>query len=120
MNHQEDKDQAALYEWAAYIPELLWMHAIPNGVFLHGNKIQRARQMARLKKQGLRPGVWDNFLPLARGKYHGLYIEMKVGKNKLTDGQSKFGTYAVNQNYKCVVCYGVEQAIKAVEDYLKL
>jgi len=122
MKSLEADEQAALFEWAAYIPELRWMHASLNGVFLHGNKIQRAIQWAKQLKQGAKKGIWDIFLPLPRGDYHGLYIEMKAStkKNHLTEDQSEFGAFAMNQGYYCAVCYGTEEAINTIKEYLKL
>lgn len=46
MNHQESQEQQALFEWAAYHPELELMHHIPNG----GKR--NPREAARLKREG--------------------------------------------------------------------
>ena len=35
-----------------------------------------------LKKEGVKAGVPDIVLPVLRCTYHGLYIELKVGRNK--------------------------------------
>jgi len=44
---------------------------IPNG----GNR--NPREAARLKRMGVRPGVSDYCLPIPRGIYHGLFVELK-------------------------------------------
>ena len=71
----EEAEQCALMEWAAYNagkwPELRLLYHIPN----EGKRSIRAG--ARLKAQGLKRGVPDNHLPVARGGYIGLYIELK-------------------------------------------
>ena len=53
-------------------PELALLYAIPNGG-------QRNRVVAaKLKAEGVQAGVPDLCLPVARGPYHGLYLETKV------------------------------------------
>ena len=39
---------------------------------------------ARMKRIGLRSGFPDLFFPVARGGFHGLFVEMKVGSNRAT------------------------------------
>ena len=116
-NHLEDDAQKAVFQWAKHYPKLKWMHSIPNGAFLAGNKLQRAKQMNRLKAQGLTPGILDIFLPMITHEWPGLYIEMKAGKNKLTEQQSEFKVYAEEQGYKCEVCYSSEEAINVIKEY---
>ena len=56
-----------LHAW----PELALLHHIPNGG-------HRARKTARdLARSGVRAGVPDYCLPVARGGAHGLYLELK-------------------------------------------
>jgi len=118
MPSQEYLDQKALFTWAALIPELKWMHSIPNGAVLAGDKQKRAIQMRTLKATGLKPGVWDVFLPLPRNGYHGLYIEMKAGKNKLSDNQEDFGQEVHENGYLTHVCYGWDEAKRVISDYI--
>ena len=104
-------------EWAKLkegeYPELIWLHAIPNGG-------QRNVVVAsKLKREGVKSGIFDLFLPSAREPYHGLYIEMKFGKNKLTKSQEAFEEFASRQVYKMVVAYSWEEAAEAIEKYLK-
>lgn len=53
----------------------------------------------------MKNGVSDVCLPLARGIYHGFYIEMKYGKNKLTDEQFLFlkGVKSKGMQQLCVI-----------------
>jgi hypothetical protein len=122
VKFHEDKEQEVVFEWASYYPELRWMHSIPNGSHLAGNPQKRAMQMARLKKQGLRTGVSDIFLPMPSCQWHGLYIEMKRrkvdGPSKISKDQLAFIDYATEWDYSCVVAYGAEEAIDAVKAYL--
>ncbi len=114
----EDLEQAALISWAelyeSVYPELALLYHIPNG-----GKRDRA-VAAKLKAQGVKPGVPDLCLPVPRGKYHGLYIEMKDGKNKTTDDQDKWLAALSAQGYAVKVCYGCAAARKSIEKYLNL
>ena len=113
----ESVEQICLFKWAAYYenqyPELKLMHHIPNG----GSR--NKREAANLKKQGVKAGVPDICLPVARGGYHGLYIEMKAGKNKPSENQKEWMAMLNFQGYLAVVCYGWEEASKVIERYLK-
>lgn len=72
-----------------------------------------------LKRQGVLAGVPDIFVDVPVGKYHGLRIEMKVGKNKPTDKQKEMIERYNKMGYKAAVCYGAAAAIETLEDYLK-
>jgi hypothetical protein len=116
----EHAEQCAVFCWAALntarYPCLEWIHAIPNG----GGR-SRA-QGAMLKAEGVKPGVADIMLPVARGLYHGLYIEMKRRNGTEADirpAQRKFLTFVHEQGYFAVVCYGWEQAVGVIEHYLR-
>ena len=113
----EADEQRAVFEWAEYAkgkhPCLKWMHHIPNGG--SRNKIEAAR----LKAQGVKRGVPDIFLPYPSGKYHGLYIEMKYGKGKVSPEQQEFLEYASGVGYKTAVCYNMLQAVKVILAYLE-
>jgi hypothetical protein len=118
-NPTEAEEQRAVLEWASFYPSLKWLHAIPNGTHLAGDQKARAIKMSNLKAQGLKPGVFDLFLPMARGRYHGLYIEMKRRKNgRVSDDQKRFSQDVTAEGYQCVVCNGASEAIQAIRDYL--
>lgn len=114
---REASEQAAVFVWAKLhegrYPALRWLHAIPNGG--SRNKIEAAN----LKRQGVKAGVADMFLPCMRSGYGGLYIEMKAGRNKLTTKQCDFLDWADRAGYATAVCYGAEAAIRTLERYLK-
>lgn len=72
---------------------------------------------ARMKRMGLRSGFPDLLVPLARGGYHGLFIEMKYGKNKTTKEQKEWLERLTAEGYACAVCYNAAEAIKTIESY---
>lgn len=117
MTLSESQEQINLFKWAGFAsckyPDLEWMYHIPNG----GKRdIGTAR---KLKAEGVKAGVPDIHLPVARGKYIGLYIELKVGKNKATDNQKTWLEGLSNQGHKTCICYGWESASEVLIKYLE-
>ena len=80
--------------------------------------MRNATVAAKMKAEGVLSGVPDLHLPLARKGYHGLYIEMKVGKNKTTDNQNAVMQALEKQGYKCSVCYTFEEFMKTINEYI--
>ena len=112
----EAQEQQRLFNWAMLAagryPELKFMFHIPNGG--SRNKIEAAN----LKRQGVKAGVPDICLPVPRNGYHGLWIELKVGKNKTTENQKRYISFLTNQGYDVAVCYGMEEAARKIVEYL--
>ena len=114
----ESAHQQALFAWAALhakdYPSLNLLHAIPNGG-------KRDKVTAgRMKAEGARAGVWDIFLPIPMHNYHGLYIEMKVGSNKLTREQQWFREQVNFQGFHAYVCYSWKEAARMLIIYLRM
>lgn len=114
----EETEQINLFRWAAFAeniyPELKLMYHVPN----EGKR--SAATGSRLKQAGLKPGVPDIVLPVARGGYIGLYIELKYGRNKASENQKNWLRDLGGQNHLTAVCYGWEQAKDLIESYLNL
>lgn len=112
----ESGNQEALFQWAQYnmarMPELEYMHHVPNG-----GKRDRTTAVA-LKRQGVKAGVPDIVLPAVKGKYHGLYIELKAGKNTTTAKQKSWLSFLRQQGYFTAVCYSWQIAAELIEKYL--
>lgn len=116
----EAKHQAAVFKWALQPsirekwPELALLHHIPNG----GSR--DPVEGRHLKEQGVKSGVPDLCLPVARGKYHGLYIEMKTESGRTSPEQEWWGARLLLQGYRWEVCRGWTVAVKVLEWYLNL
>jgi hypothetical protein len=114
----EAQEQEAVIRWAAMstgmYPELALLFHIPNGG--SRNKVEAAH----LKKLGVKAGVPDLFLPVARGAYHGLFIEMKREKGgRVSEDQQGWLLALGNYGYATAVCHGYEEARETIENYLK-
>lgn len=114
----EHHEQVTFIQWcrlqAKKYPELDLMFAIPNG----GQRA--ATTAAKLKKEGVLAGVPDLHLPIARGGYHSLFIEMKAGKNRPTKLQQLMMQRLEEAGNRCVVCYGAKEAIDVTLEYLNM
>lgn len=107
----EAKEQQTVVEYCTTrnIP----IFAIPNG----GKR--NAKEAYFMKLSGVKAGVPDLCIPVPCGRFHGLFIEMKVGKNKLTANQNQWLKLLTYYGYKAVVCYGFEEARKTIDEYIQ-
>ena len=115
---KEGEEQATLFSWARmktyFYPELEMMFHIPNG----GKRSKT--EAARFKAEGVKPGVPDICLPVPRGGYHGLYIELKRRRDSSTSAyQWEWIDKLQAQGYAAEVCKGWEAAAELIEKYLK-
>lgn len=112
----EHQEQAAVIQWfqLAYPEIKTRLFAVPNGA----NKSRASA--ARFAVEGLRAGVPDLMLPIARHGFHGLFIEMKRLKGgRLSREQSDWLDFLGEQGYMAVVCCGSVAAIETLKEYLK-
>ena len=111
----EHQHQKALFKWANQVPGLHVMYAIPNGGQRH---VLVAKKM---KAEGVKSGVPDIFLPIMRGVFGGLYIELKAPKTgKVSDNQNQWLSALRDEGYQVAVCFGWESAKETIENYLRL
>lgn len=116
----EHTDQVALFEWAERmserLPALRLMFHIPNGE--RRDKVTGAR----LKKAGVKRGVPDICLPIARryvgDDWHGLYIEMKTKCGRQSKEQREWEQLLFEQGYLVVVVRSWWEAARLIVYYL--
>lgn len=116
-NATESQHQQSLITWThwnvAMYPELALLYAIPNGGAR--NKITGAK----LKAEGVKPGIPDLHLPVSRGGYLTLYIEMKRPKSgRTSEEQDDVIPLLRNEGHRVEVCIGWEAARDVLIDYL--
>ena len=117
---KESDEQLWLFAWAGATerrhPELALMYAVPNGLPLGANRFAVIKWA---KLRGLKPGVPDVCLPVARGGYHGLYIEMKRTKGSVDGPDQDAWIEALRkQGYKAEYCHGFKEAAELIVQYL--
>lgn len=125
----EEVEQIQLFRWAAWaaeaydLPELELLHHIPNG-----GKRSKA-EAGRFKAAGVKAGVPDICLPVARDvlhaegerlESHGLYIELKRENGGTVSREQREWIRRLRaQGYAVEVCRGSEAAIDVIWAYLE-
>lgn len=114
----EHDHQCAVIEWArlpsniARYPGLELLHSSLNGV-----KLSKA-QAGKAKAAGMLAGVYDLWLPVRRGPFTGMIIEMKYGRNKLTEQQEWFGGLMREQGWRVETVYDWLTARNLIIEFL--
>lgn len=95
-------------------PELGMLYAIPNG------SERNVIVGRKLKAEGVKKGVPDLCLPVPRGGYHGLYVEMKRQKRSQTSAEQKAWIAALKAlGYRAEVCKGATEAWDVIREYVQ-
>ena len=123
--HIEDGEQVALMSWARRYRIVIgigsgqllsdYLYAIPNG----GRRGKA--EAGRLKAAGVKAGVSDLHLPLPRGQFHGLWIELKAPKphpSSTSTEQRAWLKRMREAGHRAEVCFGAADAIAAIQAYL--
>ena len=114
----EHEEQVALFQWAAANEgeheELKLLFAVPNGGY------RPMTTAAMLREEGVKAGVPDCCLPVARGRFYSLWLELKRAdrSNHPTPAQAEWIECLRSYGHMAVVCYGAQEAIIAIKDYL--
>ena len=123
ISGREDSEQTALFCWVALnlqaYPDLKWLFHVPNG----GQRSKR--EGGKFKAMGVKPGVPDLFLPIKKGHWSGLWIELKRQKFKNTKSggisapQNEWIEHLQSQGFGAIVCYGWEEVRDVLIQYLE-
>lgn len=116
---REGLEQAALLREVAFRHPAVFklIYHVPNGGHRH------KAVAVKLKEQGVKAGVPDLVLPLARGGYFGLYIEFKATPPfdaAVSSSQDSYIQALTEQGYLAIVCRGHFDAMEQLRAYLML
>lgn len=120
MSASEARHQQAVIKWSQQPtirerwPELALLHHIKN------ETAEGAARVASDKAMGVKRGVPDLCLPVPRGGFHGLYIEMKNENGRTSAAQEWWGKQLSAQGYFWGVCRGWKNAVTVLEWYLSM
>lgn len=118
-SQRELSEQIAVVRW--------FYHQHPSDVLIvsaNGGS-RNVLEAANLKRSGVRKGVPDIFLPVARHGFYGLFIELKrthregEAKARVSLEQKEMIQYLSDQGYYALVCFGFESAVDTIRQYMK-
>ena len=112
VRRSETDEQITVVEWcdAMRIP----IAHVPN----EGKRSPVAGRI--MKRMGLRKGFPDLFVPLPRGGFHGLFVEMKAKGGKTTKEQEEWLSLLNQQGYAVCVAVGANEGIEKIKRYVRL
>jgi hypothetical protein len=122
----EHDNQRAIMDWAKImakqLPDIELLFSIPNQNILLSRLPPRARfqVISYMESEGMRKGVPDLCLPVARGGYHGLYLENKYKRNKPSPEQAWWMDRLTQAGHLATAAWSVEEAIEILTEYLRL
>lgn len=89
--------------------------AIPNGGWRGWS------QGRRFKAEGVRAGAPDLILAIPNGQYPGFFIEMKTTSKHSKPSKNQIHMLGMLKSvgYKTAVCYGSEEAIHLIDNYMQ-
>lgn len=94
-------------------PVLRRLLHVPNGG-------HRSKAVAgKLKAEGVKPGVPDYLLPVRRGEYVGLAVELKTRTGYASREQKDWIEHLREQGWRAEVCRGWEQAWSVIREYVE-
>lgn len=107
----ETKEQIIAAIWLD--KENIPYYHVPNG----GRR--DAREGAKFKRMGVKAGVPDICIPIARKGYHGLYIELKRTQGgSLSESQRNWRDILIREGYAWYEAKGADHLKQIVKDYL--
>jgi len=109
----EDSELVLLFDWIRYLPELepfCWHTA--------NERRCSPRHGAYLRRKGVKSGVADIQIAIPSNGFHGMFLEMKIGKGKLTPKQLKFLQDMSSKGYYAIWRIGFDDCKKAIEQYV--
>lgn len=114
--HLEDAELIAFFDWVRWQekknPVLKVIHHVPNEgkTTLAGG--------ARKKRKGCRAGILDINVPIPKGDYCGLWIELKTIKGKVSVEQKKIIEILHRLGHCIRIAYSGEEAINILKWYM--
>jgi hypothetical protein len=92
----------------------------PNVLYTHPANEAKRTSFERYKANRLRmkPGVPDLLIFEQDSPFIGLAVELKIGKNKLSDYQKDWKEKLLKRNWYYFTCYDIDTFISLCKDYL--
>lgn len=112
--HTESNEQIAAMDWLRAQHPKIAEHT------LHIGNERKASYYAGyiMKRMGVLKGASDLFMAWPCGGFHGLFIEVKSKIGRPSAEQKAFLQRMKDVGYRAEICYGAEEVISTMKDYL--
>lgn len=113
-HHTESNEQIAAMDWLRAQHPKIAEHT------LHIGNERKSSYYAGyiMKRMGVLKGASDLFMAWPSSGFHGLFIEVKSKLGRPTVEQKAFIQRMRDVGYKAEICYGAEEVISTIKDYL--
>lgn len=110
-NHEDHLQEQCIAWFEAFFrgSERLRIHHSPNG----GKR--NLIEAAKFKRMGVRAGFPDLWISLGNGQTG--FIELKYGRNGLTDAQKTYRDFLIEQGYRWALCRSLDEFISALQNW---
>lgn len=109
---EDDIQQSCVFWFGLQYPKFRRLiHHSPNEASYKSAGLQRA--------MGMQVGFPDIFIAVPRGGYHGLFVEMKTPKGRVSKEQTEMLSLLEDQGYKTAIARGVVPFMKVVNEYME-
>ena len=114
--HTESNEQIAAMDW------LRAQHPNIAEYTMHIGNERKASYYAGyiMKRMGVLKGASDIFMAWPNGGYCGLFIEVKSKIGRPSPEQKAFIERMNNAGYLAKICYGADEVINTMQDYISL
>jgi hypothetical protein len=117
FHRSEYEEQVAVFEWAK-----MNEHLYPCLELLFGSLMGvhlSPKLLNKVTKAGMKKGKPDINLPVSRGGFHGLWIELKIPGNGLSPDQEKMCRHLAAEGNAVYKCVGAASTTRIIEAYVK-
>jgi hypothetical protein len=117
----ESEEQQIVVRWFRMTYPKLHLIAYPSGLWLGHNPSTKYAVIGKAKREGWMVGVSDLFLCHSDGKHHGLWLEMKRSKAKVSSLSIVQQQWIKDMNaagYYAIWAAGADEAIKIITEYI--
>lgn len=116
MKIYEDDELIKFFDWVAWKRD----SDIRYDAIIHVANERKATvgQHNKLKRKGVKPGVFDVLCFSPTERYRGLAVELKIKPNKLTENQIKFGQMLFGFGWCVKIAWSGDELIDIVERYI--
>lgn len=112
--HTESNEQIAAMDWL----RAQYPHIAEHTMHI-GNERKSSYYMGYImKRMGVLKGASDLFMAWPSGGFHGLFIEVKSLTGRPSPSQKEFLERMSLVGYKTAICYGAEEVISTMNEYI--